>query len=88
MGSGLPGAATDVGDVHAMLSEENEPFVVACEDAALAGALRRLVMDTRLRARVGAANRARAERDYDQEQSFDAWATLLDSTRTMGMGAA
>ena len=41
MASGLPVAATDVGDVAAMLDAANRPYVVAREDGALADALAR-----------------------------------------------
>ena len=40
MASGLPVAATAVGDVAAMLAAENQAFVTPLEDAALAGRLR------------------------------------------------
>lgn len=67
MAAGLPVAATDVGDVRAMLAEENAPFVVPkAEDTALAGAMRALAADAALRRAVGRANRAKAERDFDE----------------------
>jgi len=79
MASGLAVASTDVGDVAAMLAPENQPHVVPLDDAALAAALRPLVRDAALRARLGQANRAKAERDYDQEAMFQAHAALLDA---------
>jgi hypothetical protein len=39
-----------------------------------------LVADPGLRARLGAANRAKAERDYDQETMFATHAALWDGT--------
>jgi glycosyltransferase involved in cell wall biosynthesis len=78
MASALPVAATDVGDVRAMLPPEQGADVVALDDAALAGALRRLLDDAALRARLGAANRAKAETDYDQEAMFAAHARLIE----------
>lgn len=78
MATGLPVAATDVGDVRAMLAKENTPHLSGLEDAALAAALRPLLRDAGLRARLGAANRRKAESDYDQETMFQAYATLLD----------
>ena len=39
MASGLPVAATDVGDVRAMLAEENAPFVGPLDEAGLARSL-------------------------------------------------
>ena len=53
MASGLPVAATAVGDVAAMLAAENHAFVTPLEDAALAAAIAALARDAALRARVG-----------------------------------
>ncbi len=78
MAAGLPVAATDVGDVAAMLSEANRRFVVAADDAALAGALRALLENAALRRELGAANRARAERQYDQERMFQSYAERFE----------
>ncbi len=77
MGAGLPVAATDVGDIAVMLAPENREFVVPQDEAALAGALDRLLGDPALRARLGAANRARAEAEFDQERMFAAYAGLF-----------
>ncbi len=78
MAAGLPVAATDVGDVRAMLSEANAPWIGPRDDAALAGSLAALLDDATLRARVGAANRARALAAFDQERMFAAYAALFD----------
>ena len=78
MAAGKPIAATAVGDVTAMLAEPNRPYAVPLEDDALNGALTALVRDAALRARLGAANRARAVAVYDQRAMFDRWATLFD----------
>ena len=77
MASGLAVAATDVGDVAAMLTAENRPFVVARDAAALAGAMAALLANPERRQAIGAANRARAEREYDQEKMFRAYAALF-----------
>jgi glycosyltransferase involved in cell wall biosynthesis len=77
MAAGLPVAATDVGDVAALVAAPNRPFVVPRDAAALAAALGRLLADAPTRHAAGAANRARAERDYDQETMFAAWGGLL-----------
>ncbi len=77
MASGLAVAATDVGDVGAMLAEANRPHIAAREDAALAGALRPLLVDAALRQRLGAANRARAECDFDEEAMVESYAALF-----------
>jgi glycosyltransferase involved in cell wall biosynthesis len=58
MASGLPVAATDVGDVADMLDAANRRYVVAHEDGALADALAALAARSDLRAALGAANRA------------------------------
>lgn len=84
MASGLPVAATDVGDVRAMLSSENAGFTVPPDEAALADSMARLLADAALRARLGAANRAKAESDFDQGRMFEAWATLYDGDAWLG----
>lgn len=76
MGTGLPVASTDVGDVRAMVSTANAPHVVARSDEALAGAIGALAADAALRAGLGAANRARAEQEFDQEAMFARHAAL------------
>jgi glycosyltransferase involved in cell wall biosynthesis len=68
MASALPVAATDVGDVRAMLPQEQRCFVVAPGEGAverLAGALDALAKDSELRRRLGAANRRDVERRFD-----------------------
>ena len=77
MAAGLPVAATAVGDVAAMVAAENAPFIVPRDAAALAAALARLADDAGLRGTVGAANRAKAARDYDTATMFAAWGQLL-----------
>ena len=77
MAAALPVAATDVGDVADMLAEPNRPFVVARDDAALAAALGTLLDRPELRRDLGAANRARAERDYDEATMVRAYAELF-----------
>lgn len=85
MAAGLPLAATDVGDVRDMLSAENAPHVVARDVAALGGALVALLRaGPAVRAAIGAANRAKAERDYDQEAMFQAYAALFEAPRPGG----
>jgi glycosyltransferase involved in cell wall biosynthesis len=71
-------AATDVGDIRAMLPAENQDFVVPCDDAPLANALRALLTNPGARAAAGTANRARAERDFGQDRMFEAYAALFD----------
>ena len=82
MASALPVAATDVGDVRDMLAEQNLPFVVQRDDAALAHAIERLLRQPELRRAVGAANWAKAECAYDEAQMFRAHAALWHGAGT------
>jgi glycosyltransferase involved in cell wall biosynthesis len=84
MAAGLPVAATDVGDVRAMLAPANAAHVVPGDHAALGEALRRLAEDPAQRAWLGAANRAVAEREFDEALMFRAHAALLGLTRDEG----
>lgn len=77
MAAGLPVAATDVGDVATMLDKLNRPYVTPLDDAALAQAMEGLVADAGLRRALGAANRARATAEYDQQAMFRAYEELL-----------
>ena len=87
MAAGLPVAATDVGDVRGMLAPANAAHVVQADHAALAAALQRLAEDPGQRAWLGAANRAVAEREFDEARMFRAHGALLGLTREEG-GAA
>lgn len=78
MASGLPVVSTDVGDVRRMLAAENQGFVTPLNDEAMAAALHALLQDPALRARLGQANRARAEAIHDEEAMFQAHAALMD----------
>lgn len=75
MAAGVPAASMDVGDVANMVAPENRPFVVD-DKAGLAQALGTLAADADLRARLGAANRARAQRDYAEDAMVNAYAEL------------
>jgi len=88
MAAALPVAATDVGDIREMLAPENGAFIVPRDDRALADAFLALLRQPELRRSVGAANRARAERDYDQEVMFRAYAALFDGRATNASPAA
>jgi glycosyltransferase involved in cell wall biosynthesis len=78
MAAGLAVAGTDVGDVHTMLARENASLICPRDDAALAESLLMLLSDPDLRRTIGAANRAKAVRDFDQETMFQAYAGLFD----------
>ena len=74
MAAGLPVAAPAVGDVAAMVAPENAPFIVAPgSDTALGEALCTLAADAPLRARLGAANRAKARAEYDEASMLAAY---------------
>lgn len=75
MAAGLPVAATDVGDVRAMVAEANAPHIVDATGS-LAAALKPLVLDAALRKRLGAANRAKAQGEYDEERMIARYAAL------------
>lgn len=77
MGAAKPVAATDVGDVRAMLAPANAPFVVARDAAALAGAILALLADPDAARAIGAANRAHAEALYDERAMAASWARHL-----------
>ena len=76
MAAGLPVAATDVGDVRIMLSEDNRRFATERADLALGAALRQLVADPALRRRLGDANRRQARERFDETIMIDAYRRL------------
>ncbi len=66
MAAGLPVAATDVGDIRAILAPDNAALLTAPNDPhSLGEALATLAADPGLRARLGAANAARARTEFD-----------------------
>jgi L-malate glycosyltransferase len=75
MAAGLPVAATDVGDIRTMLPEEN-CSLLAADEATLTTALETLGHDPDLRERLGAANRAKAQADYDERIMIARYARL------------
>ena len=77
MAAGLPVASTDVGDVRAMVAAQNDAFIGALTDGALAGSLRALLMNPDLRREIGAANRAKAEAEFNQDIMFEAYGHLF-----------
>ena len=77
MAAGLAVVSTDVGDVRAMVSAENRPFITALGDeAALAEALVKLAGDADLRGAVGAANRALAVAKYDEASMVERYRAI------------
>jgi glycosyltransferase involved in cell wall biosynthesis len=66
-----------VGDVRAIVSPENQAFVVPAEDEAqMTSAFQKLVDDPALRTRIGAANQALARADYDERQMIERYRLL------------
>lgn len=78
MASGLPTAATDVGDIRAMLPDVAHKFVTPCDDGALGAALAELLASPGLRAALGEASRAKAQQEYSQDKMVAQWAALLE----------
>lgn len=67
MAAGLAIASPAVGDIASIVAPENRPYIVAPGDeAALGAALAALAGDATLRGAIGAANRARAQKDFDE----------------------
>ncbi len=74
MAAGLPVAATDVGDIKAMVAEENRQFVGnVADEAALTGALRMLLRDGALRAKLAAANQAKAKAEFSIDTMIETY---------------
>ncbi|WP_429277638.1 glycosyltransferase [Novosphingobium gossypii] len=85
MAAGLAAASPAVGDVAKMVSVENRSYVTPPgDDAALARALAELAGDEALRARIGRANRAAAQAQYDEKAMVRAYA----ATYGQAMGLA
>lgn len=77
MASGLPVAATDVGDVRRMVAPENARFIAPLgDDAALAAAIAALARDPALRRDLGAANAAKAAAEFSIERMVAAHEAL------------
>ena len=79
MAAGLPVAATEVGDVAAMLAAENQAFVTPLEDAALAGAIAALARDAALRAGSARRTGRRRRRSSVEVAMVAAWGALFDA---------
>jgi glycosyltransferase involved in cell wall biosynthesis len=77
MACGLPVAAVDVGDVKAMVSDQNRRFIVTADDARLSQALLSVLRDPGSASNVGEANRAKVVGHYDIAWMCAAHASLL-----------
>jgi glycosyltransferase involved in cell wall biosynthesis len=77
MAAGLPAVATAVGDVRAMVSQDNAPLIVEpADEAGFAAALDSLAEQPHLRKAIGAANREKAAQLYDERAMIAAYAEL------------
>ncbi len=77
MASGLPAVATDVGDVRRMVAPENDPWIVARDDAAaLARAMDLAAKDPGARRTIGARNRARAVEQFEKQACYGRYVEL------------
>lgn len=79
MASGLPVAAPAVGDIAAMVSEPNRPFIApAGNERALGQALQALIDDSELRRTLGRANAAAAAEKFGAEAMITANLQLFE----------
>ena len=77
MAAGKPVVAPPVGDIPVMIAPENLPFIAKHRDEVhLRDALQLLAQDPAARARVGAANQARAAAEFDEARMIAAYAAL------------
>jgi glycosyltransferase involved in cell wall biosynthesis len=83
MAAGLPAVSTDVGDIKSIVAEPNRPFIVPVSDEAqLSQALGRLLGSSELRARLGQANRIKAESEFALETMIAAYDRLFEGAAT------
>jgi glycosyltransferase involved in cell wall biosynthesis len=81
MAAGLPVVACPVNAIPEVIREpENGLFAAPGDPASLARAILRLAGDAGLRMRMGAANRAKAVREFDQSLFASALGTIYSST--------
>ena len=78
MAAGVPVAATDVGDVREMLSQQNQDFVVEKDIGMLASAIAGLLDQPARAKRIGAANARRAREHYDHRKMLETYQDLFD----------
>lgn len=79
MAAGLPIVAPPVGDVPAMVSAENAPFITEYHgEVRLRDAMQALIADPELRRSVGEANRRKAQAEYDERRMIKRYAALYE----------
>jgi glycosyltransferase involved in cell wall biosynthesis len=89
MSAGLPVAATDVGDIKAIVSDINRPFIVnVADEAALTGALRTLMRDPAMRTKLAAANLVKARAEFSFQTMIAAYDRLFADTSLKGRSIA
>lgn len=77
MAAGLPVASPQVGDVANMVADENRPYLARAGDAVrLRDSLENFARSESLRRSVGAANRAKARAEYDEDAMIATYASL------------
>lgn len=77
MAAGLPIVSPPVGDVAAMVAEENRPYITTHRiEVLLRDQIQKLGNDPQLRARIGEANQARARALFDESMMIAAYAAL------------
>jgi glycosyltransferase involved in cell wall biosynthesis len=85
MACGLPIVATDVGGTSEAVRDGVEGFLVPPRDAeAIATALAKLWREPELRARMGAAGRARVEAEFTVERETREWLDLYAGLASNG----
>lgn len=88
MACGLAVVSTDVGGIPWLVEDGREAILVPAGDgASMADAVRRILTESGLAARLSRAGRARAERQ-DGAAVYDAWAELLTGTAPVAVGGA
>src|SRR3546814_7239301 len=75
MAAGLPVVSPAVGDVAAMVSDANRPFV-GPDEAGFRAALAQMVENSDLRTHIGAANRGAASQRFDESTMVGAYENL------------
>lgn len=77
MAAGLPIAGPPVGDMATMVAQENRPYLARAGDAVrVRDSLENFTQSATLRASVGAANRAKARAEFDEDAMIAAYARL------------
>lgn len=81
MSAGLPVASTDVGDIKAIVSDLNQPFIVnVADEAALTGALRNLMRDPAMRTKLAASNLVKARAEFSIQIMIASYDRLFADT--------